>query len=293
MRSMTGFGRGCTQAKKAGVNIQVEISSVNRKSLDTQISAPREWSGFDIICNEWVKGNFQRGRVNIQVLVELLDGSKNSLIFDSQAMEESLNNLFKFAKEQGLDLKPDAGFLIDLARTTKSSKELPDWKEIKKPLKEAFEIALNEIEVMRSKEGAIIAKDLKKRIRELDTFREKISKNSSGSSKKYREMLLERLKLLNLDLNLSDERVLKELALFADRSDVSEEITRLSSHFEQFFSFIIAKEATGRKMDFLCQEIHRELNTIGSKSNDIEITRVVIESKNALERIREQVQNIE
>ncbi len=293
MRSMTGFGHGCTQAKKAGVNIQVEISSVNRKSLDIQISAPREWLGFETICNEWIKGAFQRGRVNIQVLVELVDKSKDSLIFDSQAMEESLDNLRRFAKEQSLDFKPDAGFLIDLARITKSSKALPDWKELKKPLKESFEIALNEIEVMRSKEGATLANDLKKRIKELDTFREEISKNALGSSKRYHDTLLERLKKLNLDLDTSDERILKELALFADRSDISEEITRLSSHFEQFLSFITAKEATGRKMDFLCQEIHRELNTTGSKSNDIEITRLVIDSKNALERIREQVQNIE
>lgn len=290
---MTGFGYGCTQAKKAGVNIQVEINSVNRKSLDIQISAPREWSGFETICNKWIKSAFQRGRVNIQVLVELVERSKDSLIIDSQAMQESLDNLRRFAKEQGLYFKPDAGLLIDLARMTKSSKELPDWKELKKPLKEAFEIALNEIEVMRSKEGATLANDLKKRIKELDTFREEISKNASGSSKRYRDTLLERLKKLNLDLDPSDERVLKELALFADRSDISEEITRLSSHFEQFLSFIIAKEATGRKMEFLCQEIHRELNTTGSKSNDIEITRLVIESKNALERIREQVQNIE
>lgn len=290
---MTGFGRGCAQADKAGVNIQVEINSVNRKTLDTQISAPREWSGFEATCNEWLKGAFQRGRVNIQVIVESVDGSKNSLKFNNQAMQEGLEGLRSFASNQGLEFNPDASFLIDLARSVKDSSELPDWKELRKPLKEAFVSALNEIEVMRSKEGTALAADLKKRINELYGYREEISKNASGSSEKYRDSLLERLKQLNLDLDPSDERVLKEIALFADRSDISEEITRLSSHFEQFLTFIKAKEATGRKMDFLCQEIHRELNTTGSKSNDIEITRIVIEAKNALERIREQVQNIE
>lgn len=290
---MTGFGRGCAQADKAGVNIQVEINSVNRKTLDTQISAPREWSGFEATCNEWLKGTFQRGRVNIQVIVESVDGSKNSLKFNNQAMQEGLEGLRSFASNQGLEFNPDASFLIDLARSVKDSSELPDWKELRKPLKEAFVSALNEIEVMRSKEGTALAADLKKRINELNGYREEISKNASGSSEKYRDSLLERLKQLNLDLDPSDERVLKEIALFADRSDISEEITRLSSHFEQFLTFIKAKEATGRKMDFLCQEIHRELNTTGSKSNDIEITRIVIEAKNALERIREQVQNIE
>jgi uncharacterized protein (TIGR00255 family) len=290
---MTGFGRGCAQADKAGVNIQVEINSVNRKTLDTQISAPREWSGFEATCNEWLKGAFQRGRVNIQVTIESADGSKNSLKFNNQAMQESLEDLRSFASNQGLEFNPDASFLIDLARSVKDSSELPDWKELIKPLKEAFVSALSEIEVMRSQEGTALAADLRKRINELNGYREEISKYALGSSEKYRDSLLERLKQLNLDLDPSDERVLKEIALFVDRSDISEEITRLSSHFEQFLTFIKAKEATGRKMDFLCQEIHRELNTTGSKSNDIEITRIVIEAKNALERIREQVQNIE
>ena len=290
---MTGFGRGCAQADIAGVNIQVEINSVNRKTLDTQISAPREWSGFEATCNEWLKGAFQRGRVNIQVIVESVDGSKNSLKFNNQAMQEGLEGLRSFASNQGLEFNPGASFLIDLARSVKDSSELPDWKELRKPLKEAFVSALSEIEVMRSKEGTALAADLIKRINELNGYREEISKNASGSSEKYRDSLLERLKQLNLDLDPSDERVLKEIALFVDRSDISEEITRLSSHFEQFLTFIKAEEATGRKMDFLCQEIHRELNTTGSKSNDIEITRIVIEAKNALERIREQVQNIE
>ena len=290
---MTGFGRGCAQADTAGVNIQVEINSVNRKTLDTQISAPREWSGFEATCNEWLKGAFQRGRVNIQIIIESVDGSKNSLKFNNQAMQESLEDLRSFASNQGLEFNPDASFLIDLARSVKDSSELPDWKELIKPLKEAFVSALSEIEVMRSKEGTALAADLRKRINELNGYREEISKYALGSSEKYRDSLLERLKQLNLDLDPSDERVLKEIALFVDRSDISEEITRLSSHFEQFLTFIKAKEATGRKMDFLCQEIHRELNTTGSKSNDIEITRIVIEAKNALERIREQVQNIE
>ena len=104
---------------------------------------------------------------------------------------------------------------------------------------------------------------------------------------------MNRLKQLKLELDINDERVLKELAIFADRSDISEELTRLNSHFDQFNEFIDADEATGRKMDFLCQEIHREFNTTGSKSSPIEITRAVIEGKNGLERIREQVQNVE
>ena len=293
MLSMTGFGRGCAEAAEAGVRIQVEIHSVNRKTLDIQISAPREWSAYEPICNEWMSGAFQRGRVNVQIKVESAKDSSDPLAMNTEAMAESLNNMKAFAQAQGLDFKPDCNLLLDLARSVKDRSSLPDWKELKDSLEEAFKAALADIHAMRQQEGAALANDLKERIAELEAFRKQIEKNATGGTQRYRDALLERLKQLELELDASDERVLKEVAIFADRSDISEETTRLASHFEQFSRFLNADEATGRKMDFLCQEIHREFNTTGSKSNDIEVTRLVIEGKNALERIREQVQNIE
>jgi uncharacterized protein (TIGR00255 family) len=290
---MTGFGRACADATDAGVRIQIEINSVNKKTLDVQISAPREWSGYEAICNEWMSGAFQRGRVNVQIKVESTKGGNDSLALNTTAMAESLKGLRAFAESQGLEFAPDSGFLLELARSVKDSSGLPDWKTLKDSMKEAMQKALNDIDSMRRQEGATLAIDLKERIAELESFRRQIEKNSAGSTQRYRDALLERLKQLKLELDPSDERVLKEVAIFADRSDISEETTRLACHFEQFLSFIDAEEATGRKMDFLCQEIHREFNTTGSKSNDIEVTRLVIEGKNALERIREQVQNIE
>ena len=293
MLSMTGFGRGCAEAAEAGLRIQVEIHSVNRKTLDIQISAPREWSGYEAICSEWINDAFQRGRVNVQIKVESTQDSSDSLAMNTDAMAESLNNLKAFAEAQGFDFTPDSSLLLDLARSVKDRSSLPDWKELKNALQEALRVALADINAMRLNEGTALAKDLKERITELETFRKQIEKNAAGSTQSYRDALLERLKQLELELDVSDERVLKEIAIYADRSDISEETTRLSSHFEQFLGFLNADEATGRKMDFLCQEIHREFNTTGSKSNDIEITRLVIEGKNTLERIREQVQNIE
>ena len=293
MLSMTGFGRGCAEAAEAGLRIQVEIHSVNRKTLDIQISAPREWSGYEAICSEWINDAFQRGRVNVQIKVESTQDSSDLLVMNTDAMAESLNNLRAFAEAQGFDFTPDSSLILDLARSVKDRSSLPDWKELKNALQEALRVALADINAMRLHEGTALAKDLKERITELETFRKQIEKNAAGSTQRYRDALLERLKQLELELDVSDERVLKEIAIYADRSDISEETTRLSSHFEQFLGFLNADEATGRKMDFLCQEIHREFNTTGSKSNDIEITRLVIEGKNTLERIREQVQNIE
>ena len=229
----------------------------------------------------------------MQIKVESAQDSSDSLTINTDAMAESLNNLKAFAEAQGFDFTPDSSLILDLARSVKDRSSLPDWKELKDALQEAFRVALADINAMRMQEGAAMARDLKKRIAQLEVFRLQIEKNASSSTHRYRNALLERLKQLELELDVSDERVLKELAIYADRSDISEETTRLSSHFEQFLGFLSANEATGRKMDFLCQEIHREFNTIGSKSNDIEITRLVIEGKNTLERIREQVQNIE
>ena len=293
MLSMTGFGRSSVEVEGAGVRIQVEIHSVNRKTLDIQISAPREWSGHEAIFSEWIGGAFQRGRVNVQIKVELAKDSSDSLAMNTEAMALTLNDLKAFAQAQGFDFTPDSSLVLDLARSVKDKSSLPSWKELKESLQEAFNAALTDISAMRLQEGAALADDLRERIAELEVFRKQIEKNASGSTKRYRNALLERLKQLELELDVSDERVLKEVAIYADRSDISEETTRLSSHFEQFLGFLSADEATGRKMDFLCQEIHREFNTTGSKSNDIEITRLVIEGKNALERIREQVQNIE
>jgi uncharacterized protein (TIGR00255 family) len=293
MLSMTGFGRSSVDVVGAGVRIQVEIHSVNRKTLDIQISAPREWSGHESIFSEWIGGAFQRGRVNVQIKVELAKDRSDSLAMNTEAMALTLNDLKAFAQAQGFDFKPDSSLVLDLARSVKDKSSLPSWKELKESLQEAFNAALADISAMRLQEGAALADDLRERIAELEEFRKQIEKNASGSTQRYRNALLERLKQLELELDVSDERVLKEVAIYADRSDISEETTRLSSHFEQFLGFLSADEATGRKMDFLCQEIHREFNTTGSKSNDIEITRLVIEGKNALERIREQVQNIE
>lgn len=290
---MTGFGRGDAEAADADVRILVEFHSVNRKTLDVQIGAPREWSGYEATCNEWLAGTFQRGRVNIQIKVESTSGDSDALKLNTGAMAQSIQELKIFAEEQGIEFNPDSQFLLDLARSLKDSSGLPDWKELKAPLKKAFTAALADITSMREQEGSALATDLKNRITELEELRQQIEKSAAGSTERYRDSLLERLKQLELDLDPSDERVLKEIAIFADRSDISEETTRLACHFEQFLNFVNSKEATGRKMDFLCQEIHREFNTTGSKSNDIKITRIVIDGKNALERIREQVQNIE
>lgn len=290
---MTGYGTGSAQAAEHGLQIEIEITSVNRKTLDAFVSAPREWSGLDQRCTEWLKGSFQRGRVNVQIKVQSTAGEQYGLTWDNRAMDETLDRLKAFSESRGLPFNPDTSLLVDLAKSLKDSSGLPDWSVIEESIKAAFDQALTDIHSMRTAEGDALKKDLLERIDALDQLSTEIETHAAGAVGKYKDALLERLKQLELDLDPSDERVLKELAIFADRCDVSEEMTRLKSHFKQFREFLASEEATGRKMDFLCQEIHREFNTTGSKSSQIEITRAVIEGKNSLERIREQVQNVE
>jgi uncharacterized protein (TIGR00255 family) len=293
MKSMTGYGHGSANASKQNVRIEVEITSVNRKTLDAQISCPREWNGLDQQCNLWLKDAFQRGRINIQIKAESTEGTQSGLAWSARSMDESLDRLRTFAESRNIPFAVDSHVLLDLAKTLKDSSALPDWREIEAPIKAAFDTALADIDSMRVNEGNALAEDLRQRIQELDALCQQIATHAENTVATYRDALMNRLKQLKLELDINDERVLKELAIFADRSDISEELTRLNSHFDQFNEFIDADEATGRKMDFLCQEIHREFNTTGSKSSPIEITRAVIEGKNGLERIREQVQNVE
>ena len=290
---MTGYGRGSAEATEHGLLIEVEITSVNRKTLDAFVSGPREWNGLDQRCTEWLKASYQRGRVNVQIKVESTTGSTAGLSCEPAQLDAAIEQLRTYAESRNLPFEVSSTLLLELAKLQRDSTGLPAWTDLEDDLKRAFDEALADVDAMRAREGAALATDLTQRIEDLDTLRATIESHAAEAVTKYRDNMLERLKQLELEVDLNDERVLKEVALFADRSDISEEITRLNSHFEQFRGFIQADCACGRKMDFLCQEIHREFNTTGSKSTLIEITRAVIEGKNGLERIREQVQNVE
>lgn len=295
MRSMTGYGSGTQEAPTHQLKLQIEITSVNRKTLDLNLTSPREWNGLEQQCNEWLKGKFERGRLNITIKAQALDAASSGggLEWNEGLMEQTLERLRQFAAKHDLELNADGALMLRIAQSLPEKAALPDWHELTEHLQTTFQQALDDLNSMREKEGRALQVDLQARLVELAALRQSIAAHAEGTVGAYRDALLARLGQLGLDLDPSDERVLKEIALFADRCDISEELTRLNSHFEQFKELTECDAGSGRKMDFLCQEIHREFNTIGSKANQIEITRAVIEGKNALERIREQVQNVE
>jgi uncharacterized protein (TIGR00255 family) len=169
----------------------------------------------------------------------------------------------------------------------------PNWDEYWKDIEAPFENALASIDEMRKTEGASLKEDFLRRLDLLEKYIIEIKLLSKDTPVNYQDQLMQRLRGMKLELNHDDERVLKEVALFCDKIDISEESTRLDSHIGQFRDTVNSSENNGRKMDFMCQELGREINTIGSKANNFEISKLVIDFKNELERIREQVQNVE
>lgn len=290
MQSMTGFGRG--EARNESVEITVEVSSVNRKSLEVGVSLPREWQSLERDVNEAVRGVALRGKVSVYVQVRKV-GHGAGLDWDDEKVLATVRRLESFAHEHGMTIAPDGDLLLRVINSLDTGSTLPE-AEVAQPLvMGALKQALEGFAAMRASEGEALKKDLLERLAFLEGQVVKMRETVADVVPTYREQLFARLQKAGLELELDDERVLKEIALFADRADIAEELTRLSSHLEQFKSTLDEDGAIGRKMDFLCQEIHREINTSGSKANQLELTRLVIDCKNELERIREQAQNVE
>ena len=290
---MTGYGRGTAIDTESLLQIEVEMTSVNRKSLDVQVTCPRDWNGLDRQCRLWIQDKFHRGRLNIQLKIESTGNASTGFDWNPESMDRSLEQLRSYAESRNIDFQVDSSLLLSLAKTIKDNTCLPAWPTVRNKIQSAFDQALTELNTTRSSEGKALAQDFNQRIRTLDRLCKQITGHAENAVPKYQKALIARLKQLQLDLDINDERVLKEVALFADRCDVSEELTRLDSHLNQFREFILSKGPIGRKMDFLCQEINREFNTMGSKATAIESIKATLEAKNELERIREQVQNIE
>ena len=290
MQSMTGYGRGI--ATLGSQTLTVQVSSVNRKTLDLAIKLPDEWESLEAAVGEQVRKVASRGRVSVVIEVTGENGA-SELVWDEIEIGEVLDRLSDLADARGVSFQPTAELLWSIANSRRKTSELPVAEEAAPVVKAALADALRGFGAMRAKEGESLLIDFIGRLNTLRTQVEAITARAPQVTTGYREQLLSRLRQAGLELDVNDERVLKEIALFADRCDVTEELTRLKSHFEQFTALIKSDGEVGRKSEFILQEIGREVNTIGSKANDLAISRAVIELKNELERVREQMANVE
>jgi len=290
MKSMTGYGRAT--AELAGFSLTVQVNSVNRKTLDLTVKMPEEWDSLEPLVGESVRTFASRGKVHVDIE---LTGSKSATqaTWDEEAASAALDRVAAFAARKGVPFQPTPELLWQVANSQRRESELPAAEAAQATLTATLTTALRSFSAMRAKEGEALMIDFIKRNELLHRQVDVVVARAPQVPANYREQLMKRLREAGLELDLNDERVLREIALFADRCDVTEEITRLRSHFEQFAALLNSEGEIGRKAEFILQEIGREVNTIGSKANDLTISRAVIEMKNELERVREQIANVE
>jgi len=290
MRSMTGYGRGT--ATLDGRQIAVELSSVNRKQAEISLSLPRALLELEPRVRDEINAHISRGRLTVAVGLHHKAGKRGSAINLEAAKAyrkhlDALRKELKLAGEVTLDHVLRGPGVID------SDDIEIDTDEAWPPLGKALKAALEQFVKMRQQEGEALAADLRKRTLAIQRHVKTISVLAPKVMEHHRGSLLERAAKAGLEIGENDERLLKEIVFFADRSDISEELTRLRSHLDQFFGQLAKDEPVGRTLDFLLQEMFRETNTIGNKANFLAISQIVVGMKTELEKLREQVQNIE
>lgn len=291
LKSMTGYGR--QESLTGGKKILVEIRSVNQRFTDYSIKVPRNLGFLEERVRSFASEYITRGKVDIYITVESYDEADKEITLNSALARNYVEVLRQLRDE--LDLNDDIS-VMNVARFTdifKAERREEDNEELWELVKGVTAQALEAFSAMREREGARIEKDLTERIEYMKTLAEKIDERSPETVAEYRNRLLDKIHELLGDREIDESRILTEVAIFADKIAVNEETVRLGSHFEEFYNIIGSGEPAGRKLDFLIQEINREVNTIGSKAQDIEIAKLVVELKGEIEKLREQVQNIE
>jgi uncharacterized protein (TIGR00255 family) len=291
MNSMTGYGR--SQISKNGWAITVEVNSVNRKQLEVAANLPREIASLEPRLRETVTGILSRGRINAFVTYSQTAGSDASSLIDAEFAAHAYAALFKLQQQLGLFGEITVDTVTAIPGVVRAQSAAIDAESVWPVLEQALVEALKQLVSMRKREGVRLSADLKARLALIAKTLEEIRRVHPGVVDKYRAALRERVRKAAADLEIDGERLEKEVILFADRCDISEELTRLLSHLGQFELHLDSGQPVGRTLEFLVQEIGRELNTLSSKANDAAISQLIVTCKAEIERIREQVQNIE
>lgn len=291
MLSMTGYGRG--EYKVGGVELTVEIKTVNNRYLDVSVKSPRLFTAYDENVRSLVREKMTRGHADVFISLNDKRDKEKELRLD-----EGAATAYVEAARKVKALFPDVA--DDLCVTSvlrfpdviKSDDVAAADDELITALESALKAALENLNVMREREGKKLAADMLSRVDTIEKTVESVKSRAPAVAENYRIKLEEKLKKILVGVQIDEGRILTEAALFADKSNIDEELTRLVSHISQFRE-ICKERIVGRKLDFLVQEFNRESNTICSKSNDLEVTRLGLELKNEIEKIREQVQNVE
>lgn len=291
MKSMTGYGR----ARKSidGKEISVEVRAVNHRYLDVNLKCPRAYSFLEEALKKAAGTRIARGKVDIfvQILGTSADDVKVSV--NTALAQHYMDALRTLSEATGL---PNDVSLLSLARMPEvliEEQAEPDTEKLTAGVLEIFHEAVNEFDTMRTVEGEKMAADVRMRGQTIVSLLEKVEERAPQRTIEYREKLEKRMQELLADTTIDPQRILTEVAVFADRTAIDEETVRLRSHLSQMEEMLKDEKPIGRKLDFLVQEMNRESNTIGSKANDVTLSKIVVELKSEIEKIREQIQNIE
>jgi TIGR00255 family protein len=293
IKSMTGFGRSeYTDGKRS---IIVEIKSVNHRYSDITVKMPRRYSFAEDRLKSAVKDIARRGKIDVSIMVENITEDDTNIRLNTMVAKQYYDNLRELQKAFEVSGDITLQFLSTLPDVMKAIPDVEDEEEIYKSLETPVLEASRKLDEMRTIEGSKLAEDIIKRGDYIRNRVKEIETRSPEVTKAYADKLRDRIKeLIGSNVTIPEDRILVEAAIFADKCSITEELVRLDSHIIQLNNIISkSNQPDGKKLDFLVQEMNREANTIGSKANDIEITNKVLEIKSEIEKIREQVQNIE
>ena len=288
---MTGYGNATKVF--ASREITAEIRSVNNRYLDCNVKMPRAFSFAEDAVKQTVKQFITRGKVDVYISVNQLEGTEVAITLNRPVLEGYLKALKTIAQDYDVRDDVSVNSLSRLPDVFLVEKAKEDEDQLMADILSVVTEALEKYNAMRQKEGQALAEDLVSKSENILSFVDMVEKRSPITLQEYRQKLTSRMEEVLQNTNLDENRILQEAAIYADKIAVDEEIVRLRSHVAQLQSMLRGNEPVGRKLDFLLQEMNRETNTIGSKGNDLEQARVVVEMKSELEKIREQIQNIE
>ena len=291
MFSMTGYGKG--EYKEGGIELTVEIKTVNNRYLDVSVKSPKSFNAYEEAVRSLVRGSLSRGHADVFIGFNDRREQAGRLTVDENAARayvqaaERLKELFPGIAD---DLTLTA--LLRGADVIRTEEGAADDEQVFAALTAALSAALEKLNAMRAREGEKLAADMLARMDTIETLVGEIAARAPCVAENYRAKLFERMREVLADAPVDEARLLSEAAVFADKCNIDEELTRLRSHISQFRA-VCREERVGRKLDFLVQEFNREANTVCSKSNDLAVTNAALALKNEIEKIREQVQNIE
>ena len=293
VKSMTGFGRGeYTDGKR---NVTAEIRTVNHRYADITVKMPKRYSFAEETVKSLVKEKIRRGKAEVSIIFENLTETDVTVRLNTPVAEQYLKNLRELQETYGLAGEIDVKLIASMPDVLRAVPDVEDEDEITAAISEAVRQAAAANDAMRQVEGQRLAEDLLKRGELVRSIVDRIGERAPLVAQEYVQKLNDRIsELLDGEAEIPADRILTEAAIFADKANITEELVRLDSHMKQLAQILNGSEGpVGKKLDFLVQEMNREANTIGSKANDLEITSCMLEAKSEIEKIREQVQNIE